>query len=161
MFLNTVELVNVFLLQTIFDGKMKRNWEMNQCSRKMLTSCWMSAWLMVKKKDELKRMQELEIRGKKVRHFSLGTITTSNQTTPVWGLCFKARWQKSCTEESSEPELQIAFRKARFFVIQLCHKHSHACGNLSKTSVSDLSFAGERKAVSPNVSFFIFKLFLH
>ena len=91
--------------------------------------CWQAAgclqpWLVVKK-NELKRMQELEIRGKKVRRFSLGTMTNSNQTTPVWSSCFKARWQKSCKEESSEPELQIAFRKATFFVIQLCHKHSH------------------------------------
>lgn len=62
---NTVELVNVFHLQTIFDGEMKRNWEMNQCSRKMLTVCWMSATIADGKNDELKSIQLLEIKGKK------------------------------------------------------------------------------------------------
>lgn len=124
--------------------------------------CWQAAgclqpWLVVKK-NELKRMQELEIRGKKVRRFSLGTMTNSNQTTPVWSSCFKARWQKSCKEESSEPELQIAFRKARFFLLfsSVINTAMNACRSLSKTSVSDMSFAGERKAISPKCYHFSF-----
>lgn len=58
---------------------------MNQCSRKMLTVCWMSATIADGKNDELKSIQLLEIKGKKkkkVRHFSMGTMSDNNQTTP-------------------------------------------------------------------------------
>lgn len=76
-----IELVNIFYLQTLFDGKIKRHQEMNQCSRKLLTIAWLSATMADGKKDELKRIQLLEIKGKKVRHFSLGTMPDSSQTT--------------------------------------------------------------------------------
>lgn len=104
-------------------------------------------------------MQELEIRGKEVRRISLGTMTNSSQTTPVWSLCFKARWQKSCKEKSSEPELQIAFRKARVLLFSsVINIDMKACRSLSKTSVSHMSFAGERKAISLKCYHFSFFL---
>jgi len=75
---STIELVNIFYLQTLFDGKMKRHREMNQCHRKLLTVSWLPATMAGGKKDELKRIQLLEIKAKKVRHFSLGTMSDSN-----------------------------------------------------------------------------------
>lgn len=48
-----------------------------------MTISWLSAATDGGKKDELKRIQLLEIKAKKVRHFSLGTMSDSNQTTPV------------------------------------------------------------------------------
>lgn len=45
-----IELVNIFYLQTLFDGKIKRHQEMNQCSRKLLTITWLSATMADGKK---------------------------------------------------------------------------------------------------------------
>ena len=56
---------------------------MNQCSGKLLTISWLAATTADGKKDELKRIQLLEIKAKEVRHFSLGTMSDSNKTTPV------------------------------------------------------------------------------